>query len=210
MNPDSGKHAKTRSKKKVIKNISRPMKSIIAATAAVGILALAGAAPTFAAGNTNATFTLTGTPASAASSSFSSFTGTMAIDGSSHNVASSLNIGTITDNSGAGAGWNLTLNLGRFVNANEILPASSLTVTTASSITPEGSASATGVLALDGSTTAVALDTSSDIVIASAAVGDGMGTYAFSSVTVGLTVPANSYAGAYDATGTATFTAVAP
>ncbi|MHB1782630.1 MAG: WxL domain-containing protein [Acidimicrobiales bacterium] len=127
----------------------------------------------------------------------------LTLDGTDQTTSTSLPL-DVGDNTGAGAGWNVTITSTQFSNGSATLPASATSVDTAPSSTCDTGASCTPatlssavtypvtypVTVPAGSTAPIA------IRLYSATAGSGMGNQTFSP-TVILAVPANTAAGAY-------------
>src|SRR5689334_4909338 len=119
-----------------MKNFSRPVKTIIAGVAAVGMLALGGALPAFAAADTGVT--ISGDTLSGGGVTFANFSG-ITLDGTERAATATWSIANVVDPRGTGAGWNVSLTLtqlaeyasGNYVVSGKTLATSSIKVTTA-------------------------------------------------------------------------------
>jgi hypothetical protein len=185
----------------VIKNTFRPMKSIVAAAAVVGVLALGGSLPAFAAADTGVA--VTGGSLSGGAITFNDFGG-ITLDGTDQTTTATWSIANVIDARGSGAGWNVSLALTQlaeydavgtsYVASGKKLATGSITVTTAPVVTAVSGSAASTVTPVTANT---ALDTGSAVTLLSAAVNGGMGEYSFSDLTATLAIPANAYAKTY-------------
>ncbi|MDB5058289.1 MAG: hypothetical protein JWO59_1761 [Chloroflexi bacterium] len=193
----------------MMKNISRPVKSIAASLSVVGLLAFSQALPVHAAADTGVT--ITGGSLSGGALTFANFTPITL--GTDTTATSTWAIANVTDARGSGAGWHLSLSLSQlteylgaaYIAGGKTIPTGSIKVTTAPIVALVGStgSASTTVTPVSANT---ALDTGSAVTLASAAADGGMGTYSFSSMTATLTVPANVYAKLYKSDATVSVT----
>jgi WxL domain surface cell wall-binding len=86
-----------------MKNFSRPVKTIVASVAAVGILALGGALPAFADGGGDSNLTITGGSLSVTGAAPGSFTANVTL--SNQTVYTTLGTYSVSDATGTGAGY---------------------------------------------------------------------------------------------------------
>jgi hypothetical protein len=198
-----------------MKHFPRSLKGIVAAIAAVGILALGGSMPAFAAGVTVTGVTITGASPTFAGLTFNN-TGAFAgvtLDGTQKTTTETLTIGNVVDPSGTGDGWNVSLGLTQLSQWNSTdtytgtytLPFSSIKVTTAPMVSLVDSSSSAASTVTPVSTT-TPLDTGVGVKLLSATTGGGMGSYAISNATMTLTVPAKAYAVTYKTDATVSLT----
>ena len=115
------------------------------------------------------------------------------VTGTAQTTTATLDPFSVTDSRGTGDGWHVTAQASRFTGAAHALPLGSLSmsgpqVTTGSASPPPTTAA--GPLVIDDG----------PVTIASAAVGDGRGTYDFSATTLTLALPVDVYADAYRST----------
>lgn len=126
----------------------------------------------------------------------------LTLDGSAATLHATLDVFTVTDARGTGAGWSVLVQatpvrefdplLGDYVTGGRTLPTGSLSmsapaITAAGTISPRPSIEPGAPWALDGPA----------VKIASAAIGAGMGRYDFDGVALSLNVPASTHAAAY-------------
>ena len=133
------------------------------------------------------------------------------LNGSEQTPTTSFSFADIIDPRGSGLGWNLSLTLAQFTDANtpvDTLPLSSLKVKNTpiiSKIDPTSSATTTITsLLLPGAF----LDTGAGIKLLSAAAAGGMGSYTISRVNLGMVLPATTMAGVYTSAATVSLNAV--
>ena len=137
------------------------------------------------------------------------------LTGTQHMTSATWSIANIADTRGTGAGWNLSLTLtplreystgsSSYVPGGKALAAASVAVTQSPTVSlVDQTSSPTTTLTLIAAGTV--LDTGAPVTLISAALGGGMGTYAFSALAVTLTVPASAYATTYRADATVTLT----
>ena len=194
----------------MIKNISRPAKSIIAIAGAVSMLALGGALPAFASGNTQEVITGAGsvsggalTPGNFAPIDLTDASGSQTTD-------ATFTLDSISDLTGTGAGWHLSLGMTTLTNGSHTL--GPVTVKTAPQLTASatGSSSPTAIntaaAALASAHTQIDSSGGTGVTLLTAAAGDGMGSYSVSPLALTLTIPVTVYAGTYTSTATATLT----
>lgn len=132
-----------------------------------------------------------GTPA------FSAFT-SVTLNGSPQVTSANLAPYIVTDATGSGSGWNVTIQLSQLTNASHTLPMDSVHTTAGVVKADPGTTSpAPTMSALTGANGA---DHASPQKLASAAVNEGMGVYLVSPKPFVLTVPANAYVGTYAST----------
>ena len=180
------------------------------------VLGLGSTLPAFADGPTSVT--ISGTPATGGGVTLRNFSA-ISLDGVNQKTATATwSIANVTDASGSGNGWNVSLTLpalATYDTTNHVyftggsahtLASSSIQVTTAPVVTQVG---ATGSPASTVTPVAAgtALDTGSAVTLLSARVNGGMGSYSFSDLTATLTVPATTFAATYRSDATVSFTA---
>src|SRR5690606_24052639 len=124
------------------------------------------------------------------------------LDGTEQNVGgASETAWTVTDPTGTGAGWTVTIQAGDLeetTDPTKTIPASGFKASLSDIDTIAGNAPPTSSLA------GASLD--QEQVLVSAAAGEGMGTYEVTP-TFTLDVPVDTYAGTYEATVTLTISA---
>jgi hypothetical protein len=106
----------------------------------------------------------------------------------------------ITDSSGSGAGWNVTLQVPSFRNGSGVDCSVGATASIAGanvSMNPPVVTAGDGLTSMTGVTAAGFTDFTAPRTIIDAATGDGAGTYDVAPEIVRLIVPANSAVGAY-------------
>jgi hypothetical protein len=94
---------------------------------------------------------------------------------------------SVSDLTGTGGGWQVTVEATRFTGPNQVLPAGSLSMSPPT-VFPAGPSAAAGPVVIDNGVAAQ---------IARCEPGAGQGIYEFSATTLTLTVPAAIYAGLY-------------
>jgi hypothetical protein len=176
-----------------MKLLARSARTLVTGLGVAVLLALGGTLPAFAAAG-SAGVTFTGGSLSGGTITYSDFT-PVTLDGTEQTVNTSWNIANITDATGSGAGWNLSLTLSQFTE---------YTTSTSTYVTPSPKTLSTGVPPV---ATTTALDTTSAVKLLDAAAGDGMGAYDIAAMTVKLTImPKEAYVlpvgDAYETTGT--------
>lgn len=184
----------------MMKHSLRPLKSIIATAGAVAVLALGGALPAFAAGETGVT--ITGGALSGGAATFHDFSGITL--GTDTTATSNWSIASVTDARGSGAGWHVSLTMsqlkeysgGAYAASGKSLPLSSIKVSSASTVTLIGT-SGSDASTITPAPVTTALDTGSAVTLLSAGADGGMGTYSFSDLTATLSIRADAYALTY-------------
>ena len=135
------------------------------------------------------------------------------LDGSAKTSTATWTIGNITDATGTGAGWNVSLKLAPFkewltdayVTDGVILAEESVKVTTLPSITAVDETSSSALdIAIVGANTA--LDTATGAKLLTSDTGEGMGKYSVTGMTVTLSVPASVRAHTYKTDATVALT----
>ncbi|THE13438.1 hypothetical protein E1I69_07435 [Bacillus timonensis] len=182
-------------------------KKIVVSAVAFGIAATALSTQSFAA--TDAT--VSGGSLTGGGVTFAPLTATL--DGSKVTTAADWKIGEIIDARGTGDGWNLTMTLKQFkeydtvandyVTNGKVLPAGSLKVSTAPTISKKDSTSSE-ITTITPVGLEKELDTGSPVNLLSAAVDGGMGSYTFGDLGVQLTIRADAYAKTYKTDATVT------
>lgn len=172
----------------------------------MGLAALALLAPTFpalASGDAGVTFTAAGLSGGAIA--YGDFAG-LTLNGQHQTTTAAWSIGNIIDARGNGNGWNLSLTLtqlkeyntdaGTYVTGGKTLPASSITVTVAPTVSQVdlSSSAANTITPVSAGT---ALDTGSPVKLLSAALNGGMGQFSFGNMTISLATAADAFARAY-------------
>ena len=143
---------------------------------------------------------------------FTDFT-SIDLDGTAKTSTAIWTIGNVVDARGTGAGWNVSLTLTQlkewaaddYVVSGVALDTSSITVTTVPAMdeadATSADAAAIAVVAAD-----TALDTGSGVKLLTSDVGEGMGSYTVSNMTVTLHVPAKALAHTYKTDATVALT----
>lgn len=159
--------------------------------------------PAFATADTGVT--VTGGTLSGGTITFA-MAGNITLNGAQQTSTATWSIANITDATGTGAGWNLSLTLTKlaeyntgtssYVVSGKTLPTSSMKVTTAPVVSLVDSTSSPANTVTPVSTT-TALDTTSAVKLLDAAANGGMGAYSFSNLVTTVTVPADAYAKTY-------------
>jgi hypothetical protein len=200
------------------------MRRLLSIIAAVGLLAITISSVQASSGGNTSVVISGGSPglvlSGAAPSNFPGVT----LNGSDQNVYSTLGTYTAIDQSGSGAGWNITMQATQFTcsagtgscpSGGDKFPTGSLQVKPPA-VACANSAGCGTVSRLSPPTichgsSAYALDTGSAVNVASAAANTGMGTFNFTPNSFGtgtgslqLTVPAYAYATTYTSTLTVT------
>lgn len=168
-------------------------------------LVVGATAPSALADDTNVT--VTGGSLSLGSITTGDFGG-VTLNGTAQSTTATMNAFTVTDARGTGLGWNVTISAssfkeyasGAYVESGKTLGASRFTMAQASAAKVDSSSSAipsmtSGTYTLDADSNADG--TSEAVKIASAATGDGMGSYTVTPGQLSLSVPANVYAKTY-------------
>jgi hypothetical protein len=133
-----------------------------------------------------------GTPA------FGAFTG-ITLNGSPQVTSANLAPYIVTDATGSGSGWNVTIQLSQLTNGGHTLPLDSVHTTAGIVKADPGTTSPVPTMsALTGA--ANGADHATPQKLASAAASEGMGVYLISPKPFVLTVPANAYVGTYTST----------
>jgi len=132
--------------------------------------------------------------------------GDITLNGTQRTTSANWEIADIVDARGTGTGWGLTLNLSQFaeydtntseyVTGGKTLPAGSLKVTEAPSVSlvDTTSSPANTITPIVDSES---LDTGTPVKLLSAAIDGGMGSYSVSPLTATLTTRADAYAKTY-------------
>jgi len=132
---------------------------------------------------------------------------TVTLDGTTQTTPAVVTSRTLTDSTGSGDGWNVSLKATQFQQGadGKILPDNSLALGTVSITEKEGITGSTAVtnIAIHGGT----IDNTVGVVILNTPANEGMGTYTVSMADMTLTLlPATTYAGIYTSTVTTTLT----
>lgn len=151
--------------------------------------------------------TVTGGSLTLGSISTSDFGG-VTLNGAAQSTTASMDPFTVTDPRGTGLGWNVTVSASSFkeyatdayVTDGKTLGTSRFTMAAASAAKIDSTSSGlpsmtSGTYTLDADSNADG--TSEAVKIASAATGDGMGSYTITPGQLGLSVPASVYAKTY-------------
>lgn len=151
--------------------------------------------------------TVTGASLTLGSISTGDFGG-ITLDGAAQTTTATMDAFSVTDARGTGDGWNVTVSAGSFkeyeagayVTDGKTLGTSRFTMAAASAAKVDSTSSA--VPTMTSGTYTLDADSNSDgtseaVKIASAATGDGMGSYTITPGQLGLSVPANVYAKTY-------------
>ena len=157
-------------------------------------LGLTMVGPVMAADNSGTSATLTGGELSVLSVAAADFAGAdLVLDGAAGTVTAGLTF-TNADARGSGLGWTVTAQASQFDGAvgTNALAASSLSVTA-----PTATAVGTSGPAPTVASGPFVIDTVGAVTVATAAVGDGMGTYDFASSVMSLSLPADVHADVY-------------
>lgn len=120
------------------------------------------------------------------------------LDGTTQTTAAVVSDTTLTDSTGTGAGWNISLTASAFTNVGlDVLSLGSLELGTVSIAVQEiGSTDITNIVISQGN-----IDTVSGVNILSAPLDEGMGTYTVSMTPMTLTLlPKEAMAGTYTST----------
>ncbi len=199
-----------------MQRLTHPLARVTLGLGVAAILGLGAAVPAFASGPTSVA--ISGTPVAGGALTPSNFS-SIALDGINQKTATATwSIGNVTDASGTGNGWNVSLSMtrlaqydstlnagaGGYTTGGHLLGTSSIQVTTPPVVTLVGSGSAAGTVAPVAANTP--LDTGSAVKLLSAAINGGMGSYSFSALTATLTVPAATYAATYRSDATVSLT----
>ncbi len=178
-------------------NIRQTTKRLAISTiAATALLAAAFAPSAFAADDTSVT--VTGGSFSITNPLAGDFLG-RSITGAAQTTTASLATFSVSDLTGAGAGWTVTAQATPFeddADALNVLDVGSLsmslpTVTSPDTESPDPTVEAAPYVIDTGA---------SAVLIATADVNEGMGTYVFSATTLTLALPADVFAGTYTST----------
>lgn len=151
--------------------------------------------------------TVTGDSLTLGSIATSDFGG-ITLNGAAQSTTATMDAFTVTDARGTGVGWNVTVSAssfkeyanGGYVASGKTLGTSRLTMATASAAKVDATSS--GLPTMTSGAYTLDSDANSDgvseaVKIASAATGDGMGSYTVTPGELGLSVPANVYAKTY-------------
>ena len=134
---------------------------------------------------------------------FSNFTAVV-LDGTSQTATAAWSMNNIIDTRGTGDGWNVSLTLTQFkewsgngyVSSGDTLDPSSVRVNVLPEVNEVDELSSSAVqITVVGSATA--LDTGMPVKLLTSSIGEGMGSYSVSSMTITLSIPANVYAHTY-------------
>ncbi len=196
-----------------MKRLTHPLARVSLGLGATALLTLGMSLSAFAAADTGAT--ITGGTLSGGVLGFASF-GAITLNGQQQTSTAAFTLTNVSDATGTGAGWNVSLTLTplaeyntttlAYVTGGKVLTGSSIKVTTAPVVSlVDSTSSAASTITPVAATTA--LDTNSAVKLLSAAANGGMGSYAFSNMTSTLTVPANTYARTYKSDATASLNA---
>jgi hypothetical protein len=117
------------------------------------------------------------------------------LDGQATDTTADLDAFSVTDATGSGAGWHVTVQAGQFVGPNHSLATSSLTMSKPS-VTANGTTS-TAPSVTSGPYT---IDVATPVQFTSAAVNTGMGEYDYGQTLLTLSLPANVFAETYTST----------
>lgn len=169
------------------------------------VVALATTASVARADDTNVT--VTGGDLTLGSITTGDFGG-ITLNGAAQSTTATMNAFSVTDARGTGLGWNVTVSAssfkeyasGEYVASGKTLGTSRLTMAAASAAKVDVSSS--GLPSMTSGTYTLDADANSDgtsdaVKIASAASGDGMGSYTITPGQLGLSVPANVFAKTY-------------
>lgn len=169
------------------------------------VVALATTASVARADDTNVT--VTGGDLTLGSITTGDFGG-ITLNGAAQSTTATMNAFSVTDARGTGLGWNVTISAspfneyasGEYVASGKTLGTSRFTMAQASAAKVDASSS--GVPTVTNGTYTLDADGNSDgtsdaVKIASAATGDGMGSYTVTPGQLSLSVPANVYAKTY-------------
>ena len=196
-----------------MKRLTHPLARVSLGLGATALLTLGMSLSAFAAADTGAT--ITGGTLSGGVLGFASF-GAITLNGQQQTSTAAFTLTNVSDATGTGAGWNVSLTLTplaeyntttlAYVTGGKVLTGSSIKVTTAPVVSlVDSTSSAASTITPVAATTA--LDTNSAVKLLSAAANGGMGSYAFSNMTSTLTVPANAYANTYKSDATVSLNA---
>jgi len=196
-----------------MKRLTHPLARVSLGLGATALLTLGMSLSAFAAADTGAT--ITGGTLSGGVLGFAS-SGAITLNGQQQTSTAAFTLTNVSDATGTGAGWNVSLTLTplaeyntttlAYVTGGKVLTGSSIKVTTAPVVSlVDSTSSAASTITPVAATTA--LDTNSAVKLLSAAANGGMGSYAFSNMTSTLTVPANTYARTYKSDATASLNA---
>jgi hypothetical protein len=126
--------------------------------------------------------------------------GGVTLNGTAQDTNASVGTFTVTDATGSGSGWNVTVQASQFATGapgNHTLPLSSISMTAPSVAKIDSSSGNAPSITADP----YVIDSGSAVKISSAAAdGTGMGSYTFGGTTLTLHVLANAYAGTYTST----------
>jgi len=182
--------------------------AVLAATAVIGALI----APAARAGSDDTTATVTGAGSLGTVTMAVGAFGGVTLDGTAKTSNATADDFDMTDARGTGDGWNITVDATRFCDVDDLtgecplldpvqLPTSSLTMPAPTVAKADSSSSAVPSITAGPYT----LDSGSAVKIASAAAGDGMGSYDFTQGgQLSLSIPASAYAATYTSTVTIT------
>ncbi|WP_071392772.1 WxL domain-containing protein [Bacillus tuaregi] len=189
-------------------------KKVVASVMAFGLVATAFSTTSFADETETPELTSTAVTGGTLSGGKVTFAPlSVTLDGTQKFDEADWGIGSITDATGNGNGWTLSLDLsqfqeyslenGAYVDKGKKLTAGSLTVLTApeASFIDNTSSPLETIKTVDEEQE---LDGGDPVILLSAGEGGGMGSYEFSPLRVKLTVPASAYAKTYKATATVT------
>jgi hypothetical protein len=162
--------------------------------AAVALIAFGAAAPVLADGGGTGTVGVTGAASVVEANSAITAGSAVTINGADHTSTFSIPL-TMTDYTGSGLGWNLTISASRFTSGTNTLATDATTVVAGAATCVAGGGAC--IAPSNGATLSTVSTTAAELF--SAAAGAGMGSYdiapAFS-----VAVPANTVAGSYTST----------
>ncbi|MGJ7440983.1 WxL domain-containing protein [Aquipuribacter sp. MA13-6] len=123
------------------------------------------------------------------------------LNSESQDVDAAVGTFSVSDNTGSGAGWTVTVQASQmaehngtdYVGSGRTLPTSSIELSAPTVGAAAGTTSAVPAIAPGPYT----VDAGAAVTIATAAPGAGMGTYDFGATTATLTVPSDAYAATY-------------
>jgi hypothetical protein len=119
----------------------------------------------------------------------------VAMNGANQTTTAALDLFTVVDARGTGAGWHVTAQATQFAGGGFTMPAGSLSMSAPAVTAGTGTTAAAPSVTVAGT-----LDNVGALQIASAALEAGLGTYNFSATTLSLVVPASVKAATYAST----------
>lgn len=186
-----------------MQRFTHPLARLSLGLGIAAVLGLGATLPAFAATDTGVT--ITGGTLSGGGLTLGDFGG-ITLDGTQRTSTATWSIANVVDARGTGDGWNVSLALTQlaeydttahsYVTGGKTLATSSIQVTTAPVVSLVDSTSSPANT-ITPVATGTALDTGSAVTLLDAVLGGGMGSYAFSTLTATLTVPASAYAKTY-------------